>query len=336
MKLGLMLALLLGACATEANHPRPEPKATAADAVTETTDVGPVVARVSLSPKTPRVGDVLTLTLEVEAEDGIALELPPFGEALGRFSVLKFTPRRDRKPDGKEVHAQTYTLQAPGSGRQRIPQLRIEFTTKDGENRELLTEELPIEIESVVAANEISAELSPSPGPLDETPGYPWWLWPAVLGVAALTSVGAWLAMRERRRKEILRAQIGAFERALARLQALEERGLPASDDADPWYVELSGIVRHYLEDRLQIRAPELTTEEFLQGARAHSRLDGDARELLSQFLALCDRVKFAAYHPSEEESQLAMSLAKDILTDQEQALRDIESASEATTSGAA
>jgi len=325
MKTSLVLLLLLAGCAEPKAPPKAEEPASAA--ITKTTDVGPVVARVSLAPESPRVGDVLTLTLEVEAEPNTTVELPPFGEALGRFSVLQFKPRSEQREGGKRADIEVYTLQAPGSGRQRIPQLRVEYKVGDEPVRELLTDEIPVDIQSVVPAGEISGELGGAPTFLDETPGYPWWLWPAAV-VALLASLGTARTLLRIRRQERDRAlQLGAFDRALGRLRALEQRGLPSPDGVDAWYVELSGIVRRYLEERLRIRAPELTTEEFLQSARHHQELDEHVRELLSQFLATCDRVKFAAYQPSEEESGENLIVARDILTRQEESLRRREAA---------
>lgn len=301
------------------------------DAVSETTDVGPVKATVSLTPAKPRIGDILTLTLRVEADANTKVELPPFGEALGRFTVVKFTPKREQGPDGKEVHVQVYQLQAPASGRQRIPQLRLEYSvpSKDDEVRELLTEELPVLVESVVPSKELGEDLSPPPGELDETPGVPWWTWPLAGALLALGAAAAVFAKRSQKQREALALRLGAYDRAMKRLAELERRGLPADDEADAWYVELSGIVRHYLEDRLQIRAPELTTEEFLQHAHSHTLLQEAARDLLSQFLALCDRVKFAGYRPGQDESEAAFALAKSVLGDQEDALRQREAAAE-------
>ena len=91
----------------------------------------------------------------------------------------------------------------------------------------------------------------------------------------------------------------------------MERRGLPNADEADAWYVEVSSIVRHYLEDRYSVRAPELTTEEFLREARRSEELTTEHRQLLSGFLERCDRVKFAGYHPDEKESRDILQLAR-------------------------
>lgn len=56
----------------------------------------------------------------------------------------------------------------------------------------------------------------------------------------------------------------------------------------------LSDILRKYIEAEFSIRAPELTTEEFLIEAKDHKDLKGDLANRLKEFLNLVDLVKFA------------------------------------------
>ena len=132
--------------------------------------------------------------------------------------------------------------------------------------------------------------------------------------MVVLASLVAGLVAWVRRAAE--RARLTAFDRALARLDRLERRGLPSGDAADAWYVELSDIVRRYIEERFALRAPELTTEEFLAEAGRSAELTASHREVLSAFLATCDRVKFARYSPGEDESQGALDVAKRFLNE--------------------
>ena len=93
-------------------------------------------------------------------------------------------------------------------------------------------------------------------------------------------------------------------------------RGAPTTDHADSWFVELSAIVRSYLERRYDIRAPELTSEEFLQVAARSQELTAAHRTQLSQFLERCDRVKFAGYRPESSESIDTLAAARAFIED--------------------
>ena len=133
---------------------------------------GPVRATITLAPAAPRLGDPLTLELAVDAEPGVIVEMPEFGEALGRFSILDFAPRRNTTADGGTVERQRYTLQAPMSGRQRIPSLRIAYVDERGggaaTERELLTDELAFEVASVIPEGAALDALLPARPPLPE------------------------------------------------------------------------------------------------------------------------------------------------------------------------
>lgn len=318
--LSVVVALHLAGCDTDETA---SPQARTADAVETlsiTSEEGPVVVTVTLSPKSPRLGDVLTLTLTVQAQPNITVEMPAFGEALGRFSIIDFTPRQTINDDGSSQASQRYRLQPPMSGRQRIPGLRIEYIdersgTGTGDYQELITDELSIEVESVLPEGELISELRPARGPLaEQTDSLParWQLIVAAIAIVAcaVTGIVVW------QRRSVVRSQLSAFDRALARLQKLETEGLPTVDSADEWYVELSDIVRHYIEDRYAVRAPEFTTEEFLLEAQRSVELTATHRDLLTAFLERCDRVKFAAYFPSTEESREVLDVAVRFLSE--------------------
>ena len=300
---------------------------------------GPVSARVTLVPPAPRLGDPLVLTLLVTAKAGVAVEMPAFGEALGRFAIIDFTPREEVADDGV-LFTQRYTLQAPMSGRHRIPRLRVEFLDErdpdaDRKAKELLTDELAFAVASVLPEGQPLAELRPARASLEELQRswlrrhWHWLVLGLVVAVGLVVGVVGWLRRAEER------ARSTAFDRAVARLERLAERGLPTADAADAWYVELSDIVRRYIEERFALRAPELTTEEFLVEAGRSAELTAAHRELLSAFLATCDRVKFARYSPGEEESQQALDEARRFLTETAVTRDEPAGASRATPSAA-
>ncbi len=310
------------------------PIAPAKDALTRATEVGPVKATVKVWPAKPTLGDAIYARLEIDAPAGVAIDAP-FQEAgdqrLGRFRVVAFTRDTQRKPDGGQHHEQTYTLDAPSSGRQRIPPLRFEMTdarqgqgqgqaqgsgSAAGKPQEVLTDEVPLEI-APLPAETASAPLKAALGELDPDVGGIGWL--TLLGIASLVAVvGSALALgyRALRARHRIERQRSAYDEAVARLRALDSAGPPDDTAADAWFVALSAIVRRYLEQRYEIRAPELTTEEFLLVATARPEMSGDHRGLLRSFLERCDRVKFAGYRPDADESLATLKAARGFIED--------------------
>jgi hypothetical protein len=314
------------------------PIAPAKDAISKTTELGPVKATIRVWPAKPTLGDPIYARLEIEAPVGIAIDAP-FQEAgdqrLGRFVIIAFTGDTKRKPDGGQIHEQTYTLEAPSSGRQRIPPLRFEMT--DTRNpaagsagsgsagsaaagpkpaQEILTDEVPLEI-APVPVEAASAALRPSYGELDPDVGGIGWLTilALVAGVAVLGS-GSVLAYRTLRARHRIEQQRSAYDVAVSQLRSLEQDGPPEAAAADAWFVTLSSIVRRYLEQRYDIRAPELTTEEFLQVTATRAELTAEHRALLMSFLERCDRVKFAGYRPDADESLATLKAARGFVED--------------------
>ncbi len=280
--------------------------------------LGPVSATLTISNSEPLIGDLMTLELVVEAAEGVSLQMPGKAEAFSRFTVEKYSDGRESTKTGNK-HTQKYVLQASRSGRLRIPPLRIAFVdkgpdSKSGDEQELLTEEIPIKVRPVLAGDEASkAQLRPIRGSLQEELGNSyfaqyWWIGAlSIAGLAVL--IGLFFLKRSKREQDV-----SPYEKASVALASLESQGMPDTETLDNWYVQLSSIVREYLEGRFALRAPELTTEEFLREAQRSDRLSDEHKALVSGFLADCDRVKFAGYEPEADESRAVLEAARRFL----------------------
>jgi hypothetical protein len=271
---------------------------------------GPVAATIRVEPATPVIGDPITLEIEVRAETGVELLMPEFGEALDRFDIVDYTPREWIDDAGKTVSVQRYTLQPTRSGALSIPPIAIEFIDRrpgrpaapDGEDAfELLTERLQFEVSSVLAAGD-SLELRPAKPALAprERPGAP--LWPILLAAVVLIGAASPFALRALARHRARAAQRSAYQIATDELDALLAGARPHdASQMDRFFVQLSGIVRRYLESRFQLRSPELTTEEFLVEIADSPDLSTVHQKLLQVLLQRADLVKFAHLLPDRE-----------------------------------
>lgn len=105
-----------------------------------------------------------------------------------------------------------------------------------------------------------------------------------------------------------------AHETAYEALNILRSENLPASGRIKEYYIELSRIVRCYIEDRFSVKAPEMTTEEFLCSLRDSGILTGAQKNIIKQFLSQCDLVKFARYGPAPEEVGGSFNTAKRLI----------------------
>ena len=84
-------------------------------------------------------------------------------------------------------------------------------------------------------------------------------------------------------------------EEAQEWLAELEKaRALMSPETSRPYGIEVSGIIRRYIERRFGLVAPRRSTEEFLVEASASAKLEPAHRQLLAEFLGTCDFLKFA------------------------------------------
>jgi hypothetical protein len=182
---------------TTAGPPRPTP-----EAITKVSENGPVKATVKVWPPSPELGDPLYLELTIEAAPGVTVAAPFEDDGLGRFAAVGWTHATARKGDGGTVEVQTYTLEPPGSGKHRMPPLRLLVTDARavGDAKaaptELLTEEIPIAIAPVDPAR-ASQAMAPPRGALPiVVGGWAWWQIALAIagGVGALAAAAVRLA----------------------------------------------------------------------------------------------------------------------------------------------
>lgn len=157
--------------------------------------------------------------------------------------------------------------------------------------------------------------LAPAPGGTNVVPRLPLrgdvqrleeipdpWKRPIQVGFVALVAGAAGLAWwRWSRRPPAVPAPIAPPDPAVVargRIEAAREWiGEPRR-----YAGEVSDAVRHYLEDRFGLRAPERTTEEFLLDLSRRPTLDPRHQGPLAAFLEQCDLVKFAGWRPGAHE----------------------------------
>ena len=128
------------------------------------------------------------------------------------------------------------------------------------------------------------------------------WFWlGCVLGAlaAAALSYFVWRYWRKHRAKSPPpEAIIPPHERARRGLQA----ALKLIYEPRPFCIVVSNTLRTYLEEAFSLRAPERTTEEFLEELRVSALLSWSQKQSLADFLMRCDLVKFARDEPTVEQ----------------------------------
>ena len=90
----------------------------------------------------------------------------------------------------------------------------------------------------------------------------------------------------------------------LARRRLEKARARISTDSSYDFSVEVSDILRNFIEQQFGIRAVRQTTIEFLNEASQTSYFDLAHQEKLRDFLVACDAIKFARVAAGQAESE--------------------------------
>lgn len=273
-----------------------------------------VTVKVSVDKHLVTIGDKIRYEITVRAPKDIEVQFPDFGAAAGNFAIKDFGFKK-QACFGKQTLRQWYVLDTYVIGKSIIPKAVIKYKVKvDTEWRQRETEEVGIEVRSVLGkVGSIEVDIvdveSPVPLPSKKSRVVLWLALIALMGVSGIA-----LVLRNRRLATPLAFLRPAHEIAYEQLEALEKKDFIREGKIKEYFVEISDVIRHYLENRFSLRAPEMTTEEFLAGAHAFARLSSEQKVLLREFLTSCDLVKFARYLPVSDEVAVTFQLAKKLI----------------------
>ena len=275
----------------------------------------PVTVNADVSKTTAGIGDKIEYTITVNAPKDYEVELPSFGENLADFSVKDFTS--DKGGFFSTTYTQKYTLDIYETGTFTIPAALVKYReNSSAEWKELITKELSVTVQSLLNESdpEQASGIKDIKGPYSMNNYMYLYIILAVIAVIAIIIALIMYMKKKKAAKEIIIPRPPAHETALKALRELMEKDYIRTGNIQEYYFELSNIVRHYLEDRFSMQAPEMTTEEFLVLLRDTDKLNADQKALLRQFLAHCDMVKFAKHLPDEHEIESSYEHAKRLI----------------------
>lgn len=140
------------------------------------------------------------------------------------------------------------------------------------------------------------------------------WIALALAALAAvLVAIVAFVRYLARRVKE---HRMSPIERAWAELDRLLKKGLPGRGRYKDFYVELTMVVRRYIQRKYGISAPHMTTEEFLRTAQPSDDL--------RLFLESADLVKFAGVDATPDMADAATESARSYIKSDDAANRNM------------
>ena len=290
---------------------------------------GPLSVHVRVEKSSMTIAETVTVELEAAIEERYDVQMPRIDEALQSFGMVDWRNLGSRLDEqGRVVRTYRYRLEPFLSGTYPIPAFTFGFhDVNDAADRhELATEPIEIEVVSLLGEQRDELVIADIEGVVEVEEQASWlWVWVVGGAVVVVGGLAAVVLLRRKKVMELVRIFKPAHEVAYEKLRALVADDLVGAGRIKEFYERISGILRHYIEDRFDLRAPERTTEEFLAELRVAAVLAGRYGELLEEFLTHCDLVKFAKHDPSSEQIQRTFDVVKEFIEETKSAERKVD-----------
>jgi len=271
----------------------------------------PVSVKVKADPEEVTIGTPFKFSVEVTAPLGMKIIMAQPTERLGEFDIIDFGDDPPQEGTGMRTVTRWYRLAGFTTGYYKIESPPVAYQPPGGDPVEGPKAHTVVTVKSLLPENAEGADIrdikAPEPLPIDWRPYY------LIAGAVAAVALIGLLLWHLSHRKRAARAlpPVPPHKIAYAELERLRGRKLIEQGAFKEYYSTLSDIVRTYLERRFEVRAPEMTTEEFLTSSAENGRLQRGHRGLLGDFLAESDLVKFARHVPTIADSERAYDAAK-------------------------
>jgi nitrogen fixation-related uncharacterized protein len=270
----------------------------------------PITTRAEADKKIAAIGDKIKYRIIIQKDKDIEIEPFVFGRNLGNFAIKDFGSKRSAFFN-KEKITQWYILDTYITGKTVIPKATIKYRkNKDKNWSQIEADEIEIEVKSVLDKAGKIIQMRDIKGPVGLPSEIIKFLIPISVLFLAVLGLLAWYFLKKNKQAQYTLKK-PAHEIAYEQLEALRLKDYIGRGLIKEYYTEVSDIIRHYLENRFRLKAPDMTTEEFLVSARDASELISEHKNLLKEFLLYCDLVKFAKYAPSADEINSIFDSAK-------------------------
>lgn len=262
------------------------------------------------------VGDPLRLVWEARVfAEGEELVWPIWEEKdWAPLEPLRSGPLDTQQQKGVKIYSQEVWITGFDSGLYSVPSIPLKV---QGEGIEpywvapdsLAVHVMTLPVDTTAAFRDIK-DIIPAP--------FSWRPWLIGLLIALiLAALAYWIYRRWKHRgapaPRPAETGLPLHEQTLKKLEALEAEQWWQKGEVKKYYVELTEILRQYLEQRFQLAALERTTEELVQKMADHGELRA-YREDLGRVLRNADLAKFARASLSPEDHKVSMEKARDFV----------------------
>ncbi len=245
-----------------------------------------------------RIGEQLTYKITVDKQENVLFP------KLILDSLQKVELVKELKIDTTEnKYIKKYILTSFDSGRYMIPKQKVLI-----KNKKYLIDSLFIDV-ATVKVDTLKQGLFPikavkkQPIIFDDYKNYLW----IGLAILALLIFLLWYFVFRKKKEEVIVPSIPPYQLAVERLSVLDSKKLWQNNKVKQYYIELTDILRSYVENEYNIPALESTTDELIASINDFNKtsdinLPKETVKSLQKLLQEADLVKFAKFKPLQDE----------------------------------
>lgn len=288
-----------------------------------------VAATASFDKAEITIGEKVKYTVTIDMPKDTIIEFPVIDSMLTEagFAIRDFGEDKPVKLSKSQSRIKYwYVLDIYVVGSYTIPAVGLQYTLPNGAKGSIETKEVFLEVKSVVNEGENSEDIHDIKSPVDMPFSYKKFILIGLVVILVLLGImGAYYYIHRKHITENMNQSIPLHIIALRDLERLRAMSLETEPMIKEYYGGVSGVVRHYIESRFDLHAPEMTTEEFLKTLTGNAVLCKEHKSLLRDFLKHCDMVKFAKYGPTKGEIEDVYCSAEKFIKETIPQIDDIE-----------
>jgi hypothetical protein len=259
------------------------------------------------------LGDPIRYNLRIVYDKNTRVIFPSFPDSFSGFVVLERSEIDSAFKNDIITRGQTITLTTFDSGDKYIPSVKINYQLKGHTKFESIsTDSLKINVSYVpVDTTQAIKPIKPLlKAPLSFAEILPYLISFIILVLIVLAII--YYIRRLKANKPFFtreKIKIPAHVIALEKLQKLENEKLWQKGEIKKFHIDLTDIIREYMESRFNILAVESTTTEIITQLKV-LQIDTNLLNKINEFLSISDLVKFAKLIPLPDENENCIKIS--------------------------
>jgi len=265
------------------------------------------------------IGELMDLNIKVERPQNINVRWPFLVDTVGYFEIHSFTNIDSTVEGNLAKESQRVSLQVFDSGDYVFPPLAFEVASPGNADPDIIfTDSLYVRVETVPV--DTLGEIMAIKPPLD----IPRTLWEKtrllLIPLAAILLLGLliWFILKRRKEEddeEIIIVDNRSLDTIFfEKLQLLRAKKYPDDGKIKAYYVELTDIVREYIEKRYDIPAMEMTSSEVARAIKAEKSVNKARHRAILNMMTTADLVKFAKGRPPSSYHEESYNAARSFI----------------------